>query len=47
MAFKLRMTVDLCMTCHYAHVRLDDLDLVVDFENICKAGVFFLKGRAQ
>ena len=21
----------------YAHVRLDDLDLVLDFENVCKA----------
>ena len=35
MTFKVYITVDLCMT--YAHVHLDDLDLVLDFENVCKA----------
>ena len=37
MAFKLRMVVNVCMTYWYAHVRFDDLDLVLDFENVCKA----------
>ena len=31
MAFKLCMIVDLCMTYIYAHVHLDDIDLVLDF----------------
>ena len=30
------MAVDLCMTYTYAHVRFDDLDIVLDFENVCK-----------
>ena len=35
MAFKLCMTVDLCMTSFYAHAHSDDPDL--DFENVYKA----------
>ena len=31
MAFKLRMTVDLCV-----HARFDDIDLDLDFEIVCK-----------
>ena len=37
MVFRLCMMVDLCMTSFYAYAHSDDLDIALDFGNVCKA----------
>ena len=42
MAFKVGMTVNLCMAYNYAHAHVDDLDLDARSQSVNKGWVFYV-----